>query len=419
MEKLIIWITVLGLFAIWTYSFFRTPFMELGACIHATVIKDMCADCGADLRQEEESNSGNNGTGGGIGGSSSSGPGGGSALTGNNRNEAASVPMIHSVPELKVTQKLAQKLGKADTRRLLDDRKLVLLVDLDQTIIHTTNDDVPINLTDVYHFQLYGPRSPWYHTRLRPGTFRFLSNMAPLYELHICTFGARNYAHQIAQILDADGKYFSHRILSRDECFNLTSKTDNLKALFPCGDAMVCIIDDREDVWNMASNLIQVKPYHYFTHTGDINAPPGLDKRELDGKGVPNDLQKKHTANGGAAKSTIKPNPIGEKSPPKDDAKASDADNETTVAKKDDDDDGSTAGNNGSETTTTSDTNVDLLPKNQRQSLEDPDDYLLYLETILTQIHTRFYQLYDGNSVVICKISTTSTKTQHIIHVYI
>src|SRR2546429_9515820 len=29
-------------------------------------------------------------------------------------------------------------------------------------------------------------------------------------------------------------------------------------------------------------NLIHVKPYHFFKHTGDINAPPGLEKREKD-----------------------------------------------------------------------------------------------------------------------------------------
>ena len=92
----------------------------------------------------------------------------------------------------------------------------------------------------------------------------------------------------ICAFLDENGRLFSHRILSRDECLNATSKKDNLKALFPdsCGDAMVCIIDDREDVWNHATNLIQVKPYHFFQHTGDINAPPGLAKKELDGKGV-------------------------------------------------------------------------------------------------------------------------------------
>lgn len=54
--------------------------------------------------------------------------------------------MIHTVPELKVSEALAKKIGRADTDRLLNDRKLVLLVDLDQTLIHTTNDNVPNNL---------------------------------------------------------------------------------------------------------------------------------------------------------------------------------------------------------------------------------------------------------------------------------
>lgn len=53
---------------------------------------------------------------------------------------------------------------------------------------------------------------------------------------------------------------------------------------------MVCIIDDREDVWQYASNLIHVKPYHFFQHTGDINAPPGLDKHESDNQASGIDL---------------------------------------------------------------------------------------------------------------------------------
>lgn len=56
------------------------------------------------------------------------------------------------------------------------------------------------------------------------------------------------------------------------------------RALFPCGDELVCIIDDREDVWNFSPNLIHVKPYHFFQHTGDIHAPPGLSKCENDEK---------------------------------------------------------------------------------------------------------------------------------------
>ncbi|KAK9892206.1 hypothetical protein WA026_019010 [Henosepilachna vigintioctopunctata] len=225
---------------------------ELEPCKHPTVMHDMCAECGADLRKED------------------------------NIEAVASVPMVHAIPDLKVSEEQAKIIGKADSEMLLRDRKLVLLVDLDQTLIHTTNDNIPANIKDVYHFQLYGPQSPWYHTRLRPGTHQFLENIFSLFELHICTFGTRNYAHTIAMFLDKDQKLFSNRILSRDECFDATSKKANLKALFPCGDNLVCIIDDREDVWSNALNLIHVKPYHFFRHTGDINAPPGLDKHEED-----------------------------------------------------------------------------------------------------------------------------------------
>ena len=58
------------------------------------------------------------------------------------------------------------------------------------------------------------------------------------------------------------------------------------RALFPCGDAMVCIIDDREDVWSHVPNLIHVKPYRFFQGTADINAPPGLTKTEEDDKPI-------------------------------------------------------------------------------------------------------------------------------------
>jgi len=97
--------------------------------------------------------------------------------------------------------------------------------------------------------------------------------MSQMFELHMVTFGERSYAHKIASFMDPDRRFFHDRILSRNEIFNPISKTDNLKALFPRGDLMVCIIDDREDVWNYARNLICVQPYVYFKDTGDINDP--------------------------------------------------------------------------------------------------------------------------------------------------
>uniref|UniRef100_A0A8C7PQW0 RNA polymerase II subunit A C-terminal domain phosphatase n=1 Tax=Oncorhynchus mykiss TaxID=8022 RepID=A0A8C7PQW0_ONCMY len=221
-------------------------------CSHPVVMKGLCAECGQDLTQMQSNNG---------------------------RQQAhistANVSMVHSVPELMVSSEQAEQLGREDQQRLHRNKKLVLMVDLDQTLIHTTEHHCQrMSNKGIFHFQL-GRGEPMLHTRLRPNCKDFLEKIAQLYELHVFTFGSRLYAHTIAGFLDPEMKLFSHRILSRDECIDPFSKTGNLRNLFPCGDSMVCIIDDREDVWKFAPNLITVKKYIYFQGTGDINAPAG------------------------------------------------------------------------------------------------------------------------------------------------
>jgi len=53
--------------------------------------------------------------------------------------------------------------------------------------------------------------------------------MNKIFELHICTYGTRDYADYIAKLVDPTGELFEKRILSRDEFLNLNSKTHNLK----------------------------------------------------------------------------------------------------------------------------------------------------------------------------------------------
>ncbi|CAB3407788.1 unnamed protein product [Caenorhabditis bovis] len=222
---------------------------KVSECDHAIVIKDMCGTCGKDLREK-----------GGRAGQ-------------RKEQSAANVSMIHNVPELIVSDTLAKELGNADETNLLANRKLVLLVDLDQTIIHTTNR--PFNIDPEKHPDItqYTLMNGNYVTKLRPHTTEFLHRMSKLFELHIVTYGQRQYAHKIAQILDPDQRLFGHRILSRDELFSAQHKTKNLKALFPCGEKLVVIIDDRADVWMYSEALIQIKPYRFFKEVGDINAP--------------------------------------------------------------------------------------------------------------------------------------------------
>ncbi|KAK0143240.1 RNA polymerase II subunit A C-terminal domain phosphatase [Merluccius polli] len=226
--------------------------VRIKECSHPIVMKGLCAECGQDLTQLQSTN-------------------------GNQQVpiSTATVSMVHSVPELMVSSEQAEQLGREDQTRLHRNNKLVLMVDLDQTLIHTTEQRCPrMSNKGIFHFQL-GRGDPMLHTRLRPHCKEFLEKIAKLYELHVFTFGSRLYAHTIAGFLDPEKKLFSHRILSRDECIDPFSKTGNLRNLFPCGDSMVCIIDDREDVWKFAPNLITVKKYIYFQGTGDINAPPG------------------------------------------------------------------------------------------------------------------------------------------------
>uniref|UniRef100_A0A8C7SQA8 RNA polymerase II subunit A C-terminal domain phosphatase n=1 Tax=Oncorhynchus mykiss TaxID=8022 RepID=A0A8C7SQA8_ONCMY len=232
-------------------------------CSHPIVMKGLCAECGQDLTQMQ---------------------------TNNGRQQAlistANVSMVHSVPELMVSSEQAEQLGREDQQRLHRNKKLVLMVDLDQTLIHTTEHHCQLmSNKGIFHFQL-GRGEPMLHTRLRPHCKDFLEKIAKLYELHVFTFGSRLYAHTIAGFLDPEMKLFSHRILSRDECIDPFSKTGNLRNLFPCGDSMVCIIDDREDVWKFAPNLITVKKYIYFKGTGDINAPAGSKEAQQGRKGT-------------------------------------------------------------------------------------------------------------------------------------
>lgn len=55
---------------------FRELLMEVEPCSHPTIMNDMCAECGADLRKDE--------------------------LMG-----TASIPMVHAIPDLKVSEEVS------------------------------------------------------------------------------------------------------------------------------------------------------------------------------------------------------------------------------------------------------------------------------------------------------------------------
>ncbi len=196
---------------------------------------------------------------------------------------------------LRISEREASRREEEAKRRLLASRKLSLVVDLDQTIIHAAVDPTIAEwqkdkdnpnyeaVKDVRAFQLIddgpGMRGCWYYIKLRPGLEEFLEQVSQLFELHIYTMGTRQYAEQIANIVDPGRKYFGDRILSRDESGSMTNK--NLERLFPIDTKMVVIIDDRGDVWKWNANLVRVIPFDFFVGIGDINSSFLPKKQEI------------------------------------------------------------------------------------------------------------------------------------------
>ena len=78
-------------------------------------------------------------------------------------------------------------------------------------------------------YQLNSNTPQRFYTKFRPGVKEFLTNLLPYYRFHIVTFGERQYAHKMAELIDPDKTFFYHRILSRNECFDPTRKTANLR----------------------------------------------------------------------------------------------------------------------------------------------------------------------------------------------
>lgn len=199
--------------------------------------------------------------------------------------------------------------------------------------------------------------------------------------------------------------------------------------MFPCGDDLVCIIDDREDVWQGCGNLVQVKPYHFFRHTGDINAPPGLEKSDVPysselaniNESNVNDSQNKgnksevseplseiRQSNNSSVKEINHENEKDEKIG----NKIKETKNGDTKVNIEEDADFNVQSNIKEDSKINIKMIEAILPvktvKDNKQMAskqesdiidEDDDDYLLYLEDILRRIHTEFYATLDqGNS---------------------
>ncbi|KUI63321.1 RNA polymerase II subunit A C-terminal domain phosphatase [Cytospora mali] len=341
--------------------------------------------------------------------------------------DRAPVRMTHDQANLTVSRERAAKTESLQQERLLKQRKLSLVVDLDQTVIHACIDPTvgewqrdPTNpnyeaVKDVQSFQLNddGPRGMAsgcsYYIKMRPGLRQFLEKISQLYELHVYTMGTRAYAANIAKIVDPDKKLFGDRVISRDENGNMTAKS--LQRLFPVSTNMVVIIDDRADVWpNNRPNLIKVVPYDFFKGVGDINSS-FLPKREdilPTDKPVQNGVPKQN-GDGDAAKVSALEGLAGMSSG--DDAallKLQTEEQERALEKQLTDrpllhmqeklDKEEKDAEMGDAEDETPESERATPPVQRHQVLFDDDNELKYLEHHLTVLHSKYYEAHSSNT---------------------
>jgi FCP1-like phosphatase family protein len=285
---------------------------RISFCMHDIVLAGfgLCGVCGRKpsqlsgtasgtrFEQEAGGSSGGGGEGaasGGFGdaaGSAGAGAGAGAGPTGVDPDSISATAASMTVNlgggnAIMVSRSEAEGERRRMLERLFRTRKLLLVLDIDHTMLHAT-DDVRAPAfaqgkqlgAELHSFKMpasedYATPDKVHHVMLRPGLAHWLERLAAQYELYIYTAGTRTYAEAVAKIFDPQGRLFGSRIISRTDVPEL-GKVKRLERFFPIDNSMVLAVDDRSDVWTGdASNLITIRPYHFFHGMADLNNTSG------------------------------------------------------------------------------------------------------------------------------------------------
>ena len=148
--------------------------------------------------------------------------------------------------------------------RLKRDNKMILLVDLDNTILHSCADYLASRVVAAdIHFMPSCDR----YTRYRPGTRQLLEMMVEKYEMIVVTTGSANYAADCVAAIDPDKRFFKNRIFAKSDMQNKdmkhVKKTVVLEHFPRSVRDMIVIIDDKQEVW-MNEPIVHVEAYTYW-----------------------------------------------------------------------------------------------------------------------------------------------------------
>ena len=189
--------------------------------------------------------------------------------------EGSHVAMKYIHPGLEVSRDEAARLRSATIEQAVNSRRLLLILDLDHTLLHSTrfSDLTPEQdaaLRARAAAQTGPPETHLLHripymamwTKLRPGIREFLADAHELYDLHVFTMGDKDYAAGMAKLLDPQGRLFGGKVASSSDAG--PSGVKDIDVLLGA-EKLVIILDDTVGVWpKHRANLIQIERYIYF-----------------------------------------------------------------------------------------------------------------------------------------------------------
>ncbi|KDP31201.1 hypothetical protein JCGZ_11577 [Jatropha curcas] len=194
-------------------------------------------------------------------------------------------------PGLRFTQKEADRLREIGTNYLLSQKRLLLVLDLDNTLIHSVKVE---NLSpEEKHIENFvkdnnGKRGlfsvhcvPPRIVKLRPFVQKFLEEASTMFEMYVYTTGSRSYAMDMIKFLDPQNKYFNLKLIARED--STRTLTKDLDVVLGEERAVV-ILDDTEQAWPMhRANLIPVQRYSYFAFNNSVGRKfKSLAERKMD-----------------------------------------------------------------------------------------------------------------------------------------
>ena len=179
-----------------------------------------------------------------------------------------------------ISKEKAESLEKSKVDDYLTSKKLILLLDLDNTILHCSS----IQLTSEQikflssKYSLYSAKIPIKNEinrfdnifiKFRPYLKTFLKNIKNKFEIFVYTQATKEYATGVIQYIN---KNFEEDILSTRRMIprimneNGFAKNKSIKNVFPTQEKMVLIIDDNAEVWKESgNNLLCIYPYRFFS----------------------------------------------------------------------------------------------------------------------------------------------------------